>query len=87
MPLFNLPLVRKADYPALAELMRPHLPETYEGWLELCAELERPHWKYNVLYVDLRPANFAEYMRNAGRELDVKALIDFVNYNPWYDPD
>ena len=87
MALFNLPLVREDDYQVLAKIIHPHLPATYAGWLTLCAELERPHWKHDIFYVEVKPENFAEYMANAKHELDLKALLDFVAFNPWHDPD
>jgi hypothetical protein len=85
--MFCLPVVAEADFEMLEHHMRPHLPQSYEGWLALSAELAREHYREGVALIRVKPREFIEYTDNAGCELDIQTLLDFVAFNPWHDPE
>jgi hypothetical protein len=85
--MFCQPCVAEADYPELERVARPYLPRDFAGWLALCDEWDHLHKREGVVRVEINPRAFTEYMKNAGRPLDVQALLDFAAFNPWHDPD
>jgi len=85
--MFCLPVVTEPDYETLARHMRPRLPDSYEGWLALSADLTRKHNREGVALIHVKPREFLEYADNAGGELDMQTLLDFVAFNPWHDPE
>jgi len=85
--MFCLPVIAESDYPELERAMRPRIPATFVEWGEIVDEWERsPRWA-GIAYISIRPVEFITYMTNAGRELDIQALLDFAAFNPWHDPD
>jgi hypothetical protein len=85
--MFYMPAVQEADYPVLKAAMGSAIPANYRGWLRLAAQWERVHSENGITRVEVTPTQFAAFMANAERCLDLDALLDFATFNPWHDPD
>jgi hypothetical protein len=85
--MLYLPTIRDIDYPTLKAAMGSEVPDTYGGGLDLLADWERGRPRREIARVEINPSQYAQYMTNAGRKLDLDALLAYAAFNPWRDPD
>jgi hypothetical protein len=79
-----IPLIRREDYEAFKRLMGEHLPDTYEGWLQLATNRRNECIRNAIPYrdVDVYPDKFAAWCTGMGMACDGATLSKFARGEP-----
>ncbi len=75
-----LPVIALDDYEAFRTILKTHIPDTFDEWLDKFAKWEKEFQSRGIVRINAYPAEFSRYLDTTGAIPNLRSLIDFAGH-------